>query len=166
MSGLSGANALARTLQERLSLQSQIEKYPLDYGEIQEDMSLLLNRFPLPIPQSDYMVCRSVMLGAVDDILYKTQEVGKDNSGRHVHYGGTEGKHTGHVGGDGSHTHTDDAGEMEHVHDVLIGDKMRWLQAGDRVLVAWVTDEDACVIDLIFPATTVERELSDQYDIE
>jgi len=32
----------------------------LDFGTIQADMSLLTNRFPLPIPQTDYVICRSV----------------------------------------------------------------------------------------------------------
>ena len=35
----------------------------LDFGVIQPDMSLLTNKFPVPIPQSDYMVCRQLTGG-------------------------------------------------------------------------------------------------------
>jgi hypothetical protein len=132
-------------------------------------MSLLTNYFPRPIPQTDYMVCRSVTWGAIDAIFYKTQYTGKANSGSHKHgeHGqhphGTSGQHGGHLSGDGSHGHPDsegahthpaDDGEMQHVHDVLVGPKYRWLQPGDRVLVAWVGD-DACVIDIVLPATVI-----------
>jgi hypothetical protein len=125
----------------------------LDFGAIQGDMSLLTNKFPLPIPQKDYMVCRSVQWGEIDDIFYKTQYPGLDNSGEHFH--GSNGEHTHpDVPLSGEHTHPVDAWEMQHVHDVLIGEKYRWLHPGDRVLVAWVGD-DAVVIDLIFPATVI-----------
>lgn len=30
----------------------------IDFGEIQADGSLMTNTFPLPIPKSDYIVCR------------------------------------------------------------------------------------------------------------
>ncbi len=155
-----GTNALARALQNQMGQNMGKQKRVLDYGEIQENMSLLLNHFPHPIPQEDYMVCRSVMLGDVDDILYRTQEIGEENSGSHEHM---EGYHEGHEGEDGSHIHEAEMGE-EHLHDVLIGEKMRWLQVGDRVLVARVGD-DFCVIDLIFPATSVGRENADGYEV-
>lgn len=160
MDGQQGTNALARAFQERMSKNTEKQPKTLDYGEIQHDLSLLLNHFPHAIPQSDYMVCRSVMLGAVGDILYKTQESGAENSGSHSHIGGS---HGGHEGGDGGHTHSTGFGE-EHLHDVLIGDKMRWLQTGDRVLVTRVGD-DFCVIDLVFPATTIGRRSSDGYGV-
>jgi len=54
-----GVNKLANVLQERT--QKQSNKPPvLDFGTIQEDMSLLTNKFPLPIPYEDYVICRSV----------------------------------------------------------------------------------------------------------
>ncbi len=160
MTGNMGANALGNVLQARMGQNTNKTPKYLDYGTIQGDMSLLLNHFPHPIPQSDYMVCRSVMWGAVGDILYKTQAVGEENSGAHSH---KEGGHSGHEGGDGTHTHSEKQGE-EHVHDVLIGEKMRWLNPGDRVLVARVGD-DFCVIDLIFPAITLGRSNSNSYEV-
>jgi hypothetical protein len=53
-----GVNLLARVLEERSEDYS--DKPILDFGEIQNDMSLLLNKFPVPIPYSDYVICRSV----------------------------------------------------------------------------------------------------------
>ena len=163
-----GMNLLGGVLQGHM--QKLDDKPPLlDFGEIMADMSLKTNKFPLPIPQRDYMVCRSVTWGAVDSIYYKTQYTGGAGSGSHGHgtHGehphGTSGEHGGHIGGDGghdhpssegAHSHPASGGEMEHVHDVLIGPKYRWLLPGDRVLVAWVGD-DACVIDLIYPATVI-----------
>ena len=47
-----------------------------------------------------------------------------------------------------------DGHDGEHQHHVLIPEKMRQIKPGDRVLVAWVGD-DACVIDLVLPATEV-----------
>ena len=57
---------------------------------------------------------------------------------------------------DGSHKYNEDNSgddlnkedEGTHQHTVLIPEKMRSLQAGDRVLVAWVQNE-AVVIDII-----------------
>ncbi len=99
--GNEGINRLARTLQGRMH---QVGDRPpiLDFGKIQGDMSLLTNYFPKSIPQTDYIVCRSVSWGAAS----------------------------------------------------YVGAKFRWLQPGDRVLVAWVGD-DACVVDLILPATAI-----------
>jgi hypothetical protein len=135
---------------------------PFDFGEIQGDMSLLTNKFPLPIPQRDYMVCRSVQLGKVGDILYQTQYKGVADIPAHrrgEHYHGNNGAH-GHPTGD--HTHPADGAEMQHIHDTLIGPKMRWLEPGDRVLVAWVGD-DPCVVDLVYPASRIGRD-ADGYD--
>ncbi|MDR2044147.1 MAG: hypothetical protein LBQ15_07230 [Clostridium sp.] len=153
-----GINKLAQTLQGRMK--SLDDKPPiLDFGVIQDDMSLLTNKFPLPIPQKDYMVCRSVQWGAVGDIFYKTQASGKSNSGEHSHDGGG---HTHPDAGYNTHIHTKSAEGEQHVHDTLVGEKFRWLQPGDRVLVAWVGD-DACVVDLIYPATRIGRD-ADGYD--
>lgn len=150
-----GINKLARVIQKRTK---EVTATPpvLDFGVIQPDMSLLTNKFPIPIPQTDYMVCRSVQLGATDDILYKTQYSGKDNSGEHSHDDGGGHTHSNPDAGYNTHTHAKNAEGEQHVHDTLIGEKMRWLTAGDRVLVAWVGD-DPVVIDLIFPATRIGR---------
>lgn len=152
-----GVNALASVLQTRTKDLTNSPS-PIDVGEIQSDMSLLTNKFPLPIPQTDYMICRSVALGKIDDIIYRTQKVGEELSGRHVHTASNQGTHGGHTSGDGSHSHTDSDREMEHVHDFLVGEKMRWLQPGDRVLVAWYGNDNVCVIDIIYPATEIGKD--------
>ncbi len=166
--GSEGINKLTEVLQSRMRVISD-KPQVLDFGVIQEDMSLLTNKFPVPIPQSDYMVCRQLTLGPTNDILAKTQDIGLPHSGSHIHktidetgscgciVSGTVGEETGpapdppipserSAGGDSS--------DGEHQHHVLIPEKMRHLEPGDRVLVAWVGD-DACVIDLILPATEI-----------
>ncbi|MCL2215387.1 MAG: hypothetical protein FWB91_00070 [Defluviitaleaceae bacterium] len=54
-----GINFLARTMEKRMK---ECADHPpvLDFGEIQEDMSLLTNYFPVPIPYGEYSICRSV----------------------------------------------------------------------------------------------------------
>ncbi|MCD8198389.1 MAG: hypothetical protein LUE24_14715 [Lachnospiraceae bacterium] len=146
----------------------------LDFGEIQDDYSLLTNTYPLPIPQSDYLVCRQLTLGDTGDILAKTQEIGAAVSGAHQHsvmdltcssHGGSV---TGTVG-TSAVTAQDapvrpdapvsslgsDTTDGQHQHHVLIPEMMRWLKPGDRVLVAWV-QHDAVVIDIIRPATDIQ----------
>lgn len=136
-----GYNMLARAIQARA--QKVGEAPPLlDFGVIQGDMSLLTNKFPLPIPQTDYFVCRQLTIGETDDVLTKTQYIGKPNDGRHDH---------APCGAMGATGHSQ---EGAHRHDVLIPEKMRWIKPGDHVLVAWV-DSDPVVIDLILPATEV-----------
>lgn len=103
-----GVNRLAGVLQGRSREVSQGSAV-IDVGEIQGDRSLLTNKFPLPIPQSDYMVSRSVAWGDVDD----------------------------------------------RVDQILIGESLRWLKPGDRVLVAWIDETDPCVVDVILPATVI-----------
>jgi len=132
----------------------------LDFGVIQSDMSLLTNYFPVPIPQRDYTVCRSVQWGKVGDIFFRTQDTGKSNSGEHSHSDG--GGHSHPAAGFATHTHEENAEEEHHIHDTLIGPKFRWLMPGDRVLVAWVgvadEDQEAVVIDIIYPASRIGRD--------
>ena len=73
--GNEGINRLAATLQSQMH---RVAGKPevLDFGVIQNDMSLLTNQFPCPIPQTDYMVCRQLTLGTVQSILAKTQNIG------------------------------------------------------------------------------------------
>ena len=151
-----GINQLVLAIDERI--QKHCDKPPvLDFGEIQADMSLVTNYFPVPIPQRNYTVCRSVQWGAVDDVFYRTQGEGKANSGEHTHSDG--GRHFHPLAGEATHTHDKNKEKEHHVHDVLIGPKFRQLMPGDRVLVAWVGvvegDKAAVVIDLIFPASNI-----------
>ena len=78
--GNEGINRLAGVLQSRMG-QMGDRPQVLDFGVIQGDMSLLTNRFPKPIPQKDYMVCRQVTLGPTHNILAKTQDMGMPHSG-------------------------------------------------------------------------------------
>lgn len=116
MESREGVNQLAGVLQGRCRAVSE-KASVVDVGVIQGDMSLKTNKFPLAIPKSDYMVCRSVTWGSVDDVWYHTEEV----SG--------------------------------HRHDMLVGESVRGLSAGDRVLVVWIDDCDPCVVDLLLPAS-------------
>ncbi len=129
---MDGVNQLANAIQERVQDMNNTPPV-LDFGTIQSDFSLLTNKFPLPIPQSDYLVCRSVAIGKPDDILYKTRDTEPRSK---VDYGGVP--------------------NTTHFHDVLIGNKIRQLKPGDRVLVAWVGD-DPCVVDLILPASEIKN---------
>ena len=56
-----GANMLARVMQGRML---QVFKSPeqMEFGTIQDDYSLLTNKFPIPIPKSEYFVCRQITL--------------------------------------------------------------------------------------------------------
>lgn len=83
----------------------------LDFAEIQADGSLLSNTFPIPIPKSDYRVCRQLTLGKTGDAFC-------------------------------------DVRADEHSGKAYLPESMRQLQAGDRVLIAWVQDT-AVVIDII-----------------
>jgi hypothetical protein len=48
-----GVNQLARVIDERLREGSG--RAFVDFGEIQPDMSLRLNQYPIPIPKGDYL---------------------------------------------------------------------------------------------------------------
>lgn len=153
--GNPGLNKLAQVLDGR-SGERELSgsALVLDFGTIQADMSLLTDTFPVPIPRSDYLVCRHLTLGGTGSALG-----GTDVSGVHTHEGGDHrhdgGDHGGHVGGDGTHLHTGGehthSGDGDHAHTALVPEKMRSPRPGDRVLVAW-RGEDAIVIDLIVPA--------------
>lgn len=166
--GNEGVNKLAGILQSRMSAMGD-KPQVLDFGVIQADMSLLTNRFPKAIPQSDYMVCRQLTLGKKDYVMAKTQDIGMPHSGSHIHatihetgscgctVSGTVGEETGPAPDPPNpperQTGSDSTDGM-HQHHVIIPEKMRQIQPGDRVLVAWVGD-DACVIDIVLPATEV-----------
>lgn len=59
-----GASKLAKAIQRQIARnQNASAELILDFGEIQIDDSLLTNTFPKPIPNTDYLVCRSVRPG-------------------------------------------------------------------------------------------------------
>ena len=145
-----GYNMLARSTQKRMIRVFGAASVTLDFGEIQKDYSLVTNQYPVPMPQTDYFVCRSLTIGGAGSVLTTTQSAGNGNDGTHSH--GTRGFHGGHTSGNGGHTHSD---EGPHVHDVLIPESLRKLQPGDHVLVAWV-GSDPVVIDIIIKASEVK----------
>lgn len=159
--GNPGVNRLARAIQGRINQNRNADSaLLLDFGIIQPDYSLLTNTYPIPIPKTDYMVCRQLTLGTAAGHLTYTVGAGHPGDGTHTHgssgeHRHTDGSHGPHVSGDGSHTHTggvhEHPDECPHIHDVLIPDSMRELRPGDRVLVAWVQN-DAVVVDLVLPA--------------
>ena len=69
--GNEGINKLAGVIQSRMHSMNN-KPQVLDFGNLQSDMSLVTNRFPQPIPQSDYMVCRQLTLGPIDEPLTHT----------------------------------------------------------------------------------------------
>lgn len=137
----------------------------LDFGVIQDDYSLKTNTFPIPIPISDYSICRGVswnpskpmtMTWWADEAPYVEGWEDEDWSDKGWH-GVPEDLHNppkeAVPHGHGS------KGESEiecgkHYHDVYLPDKMRWIKPNDRVLVAWV-GVDAVVIDIILNAEEV-----------
>lgn len=155
-----GINMLGRVLQNRM-VQTADKPPSLEFGVIQGDYSLLTNKYPIPIPQTDYHVCRHLTYGDTEDVLTITQPKGRTGPYEH------EIDEFGHKGlsgapADGTHDHPPCtapgcSGQMQngqHQHEVLIPERMRWIKPGDHVLVAWV-DADPVVIDIILPATEV-----------
>lgn len=57
-----GVNKLANTLSSRMKLENH-NPLVLDFGSIKSDYSLQTNTFPIPIPKSDYTICRNLALG-------------------------------------------------------------------------------------------------------
>lgn len=119
--GHPGTAKLASVLSQRMKRENET---PLifDFGEIQENDSLLTNTFPIPIPKGDYSVCRSI-----NGFLLAT----------------SESSWIGHLQND-THVHGSSSGVSNHSHDV----SMPKLKPKDRVLVAWVQNE-AVVVDVI-----------------
>lgn len=81
--GNPGTSRLGKVLAERMTKQNA-SSLILDYGSIEADYSLKTNTFPLPIPKSDYTVCRHV--GGLS-------------------LGTAGGEHGGHNSGNGYHEH-------------------------------------------------------------
>jgi hypothetical protein len=144
LSSYNGVSKLANVIHKKVSDTGAQSPVWLDFGEIQQDGSLKTNRFDLPIPSGDYLICRCA--AHKEDIFTQT----KADQGQHPH--GLSGTHAGHSSGDGTHSHLSTEGS--HIHDILRPDTMRAVKPGDRVLVAWVGN-DPVVIDIIIQADEV-----------
>ena len=121
-----------------------------DFGTIQKDGSLLTNRFPIPIPKSDYLVLRCAGL--------PNSETARTSGHSHDLSSGSVSVSIG-SGGDPSHSHGASAsisgnskGSTDTVN--IARPSQAHIKSGDRVLVAWV-DNDAVVLDKILSATDV-----------
>ena len=138
-------NRMGRTVKKGTSLP------PLELGTITANMGLQVDGLPAPL--ADYMVCRQLTLGAVDDVLTKTKKdgehlvsidgvdfkmntVAKNENGIYFKEG-TDVALDGSIDG------------AAHVHNVLVPEKMRKLKPGDRVLVAWASNIPV-VIDIVY----------------
>lgn len=127
-----GTNKLANTLKGMMHGVAQADNPPsLDFGTINSDYSLTTNRFRQPIPKTEYSVCRSLLYNP------KVPLTETYNDGKHVHGCGGPCEWPAPTG--------------DHVHEVRLPTKMRWLKPGDKVLVAWVQNE-AVVIDIVYDA--------------
>lgn len=128
---------LAGVIAERISSQTQ-RPDALELGTIQDDLGLKLDRFTVPIPQGEYLVCRSLTL---PDAMTVTVE----GQGTHPH--GPSGGHS-QYSGDGIHSHPGTEGM--HIHEIVRPSQLAPLTPGDRVLVAWVNGGiDPVVIDVV-----------------
>lgn len=100
--GNSGMNKLGQVLVKRMNKQGE-SGLILDYGSIESDYSLKTNTFPIPIPKSDYTVCRCA--GGLSFEIDK-------------------GSHVGHETGDGSHKHVVSIPKVKPGDRVLVA----WIQ--------------------------------------
>lgn len=117
---------------------------PLELGTLNADGSLSVDSLSRSIPKGEYMVglhLQSVVGGA----LQTHTATHTHDGGTHTHSGGEHAQETGsgaHSHNGGAHTHSGGA----HTHG--IPQTMRGLQAGDRVLVAWVGAEPI-IVDIV-----------------
>ncbi|MBR1805848.1 MAG: hypothetical protein IJ774_05590 [Selenomonadaceae bacterium] len=141
-----GANALTRTFQQMAKGIS--DKPPqLDFGIINGDYSLTTNSLGRPIPKDEYSVCRSV-------IYHRDYPLTEDLAGTPKHFS----QPTKITIENGRHIHACaspycpwPAPTGDHFHWVELPLKMRRLQPGDKVLVAWIQNE-AVVVDIVYSA--------------
>lgn len=84
----SGISKLASVMSERMKRENE-SPLVLDFGEIQENGSLVTNTFPVPIPKGDYSVCRHV--GSLSFTILEGSHAGHEgqtethNTGEHRH---------------------------------------------------------------------------------
>ena len=69
--GHTGISELAAVISGRIK-KEQESPLRLDFGEIQENGSLVTNTFPQAIPKGDYSVCRQLTLGRAGESLLCT----------------------------------------------------------------------------------------------
>ena len=141
-----GTNALTNTLTHMMKGISD-KPAQIDFGKINDDYSLTTNSLREPIPKDSYSVCRSVLYHPAFPLTEDVAGTPKKFS-----------QPTKITVPDGAHVHACGspycpwpAPSGQHWHWVELPKKMRRLQPGDKVLVAWVANE-AVVIDIVFDA--------------
>lgn len=103
-----GTNRLARVLAERMKQESE-SPLILDFGEIQENYSLITNTFPVSIPKGQYSICRHI-----GGLSFTT-----DKGGHSGHENQTANHNTG------SHTHNIEPPKIKPKDRVLVA----WVQS-------------------------------------
>lgn len=119
----SGISFLAETITGRIKKEAEQPIF-MEFGTIDENYNLQTDTFPELIPKTDYLVCRSLMIGEEGKELSKIEG----------------GKHSGHTGGEGNHSHV-----------IPIPETLRKLMPNDRVLVLWL-EAEAVVVDIVLSA--------------
>lgn len=143
-----GVAALAETLSAVSKNGQQGADKILDYGEILWDGSLLCNTYKVAIPKGSYMICRSIAWPNSDAVNTTTNGGHKKKYEIDFALASPTGAVSGTVG-------PLEINHSPHKHEVERARPcQRHLQPGDHVLVAWI-GYDACVIDIIVPATDV-----------
>lgn len=112
----------------------------LELGKITSNLSLKPDSLKDAIPPNQYLV----NLILTHETYYSYNEMNSSANAPHVHQGGTHPQ----KGGSGYHTHRDG------LHDHRIPSVFRRLQPGDRVLIAWASNEP-CVIAIMIPGDTI-----------
>lgn len=125
-------NIFTRRIQDTFNA---MQPYQPELGIINADLSLSPDNSPGPIPKGEYMVCRQLTLGETDDPLTKT-----DKDGDHVLYNPKP---------EWPMVKTTIGWSDTHVHIPLIPEKMRWLHAGDRVLICWAGNTPV-IVDIVY----------------
>lgn len=140
-----GVSKFAGIIRE-IAQKEQSGELLLDFGVIQGDYSLLTNTYPIPIPSSDYLVCRGVALPNKEVITSNSTKAENESHGHSVSCSCGGGSASGVT-----------VTQKGHSHGVNIArPSQRMLTKGDRVLVAWVQN-DAVVVDIILPASTIKE---------
>jgi hypothetical protein len=128
-----GATRLARVLDQRIK-EHGMGSFDPDFGEIQDDYSLLPDNFPKKIPQKDYSVCKHLS----GKYMCRTNEIPEKKEAIE------DGTH------DKDHQYAD-IGE-HHWHDMYYPS----IKPNDRVMIVWVNGE-AVVIDVIIKADRINK---------
>ena len=98
---------------------------PPELGVINGDWSLSVSSLSNTIPKGEYMV---------------TLHLKTENTNENLTITATDGAH--------SHVQSSSQVEGDHSHVVLVGETIRGIQPGDRVLVVWVGTEPI-VVDIV-----------------